>query len=198
MRSSAAIARPDKSCSAVGLLAEGKAENRRRNSRAHERQHPAAAAPIPILSRPSFRRWGGHDQFPVRARQRHCRRGAPDRSRSEREIIAGGTNLIDLMKEDVERPTRLIDISRLPLKSVEETAEWRLAHRRAGAELRPRLSPAGRAMLSAARERNYRRRLAAIAQHGVDRRQSSAAHALLLSCVAAAGAHPRHPFRVCA
>jgi xanthine dehydrogenase YagS FAD-binding subunit len=39
------------------------------------------------------------------------------------KIIAGGTNLIDLMKEDVERPSRLIDITRLPLKSVEETAE---------------------------------------------------------------------------
>src|SRR5262252_6721502 len=38
------------------------------------------------------------------------------------KFIAGGTNLIDLMKEDVERPTRLIDISRLPLKTVEETA----------------------------------------------------------------------------
>jgi xanthine dehydrogenase YagS FAD-binding subunit len=39
------------------------------------------------------------------------------------KFIAGGTNLIDLMKEDVERPSRLIDISRLPLKSVEQTAE---------------------------------------------------------------------------
>jgi xanthine dehydrogenase YagS FAD-binding subunit len=39
------------------------------------------------------------------------------------KFIAGGTNLIDLMKEDVERPARLIDINRLPLKSVEETAE---------------------------------------------------------------------------
>lgn len=37
-------------------------------------------------------------------------------------VIAGGTNLIDLMKEDVERPSRLIDISRLPLKAVEEIA----------------------------------------------------------------------------
>jgi xanthine dehydrogenase YagS FAD-binding subunit len=35
------------------------------------------------------------------------------------KFIAGGTNLIDLMKEDVERPSRLIDISRLPLKTVE-------------------------------------------------------------------------------
>ncbi len=38
------------------------------------------------------------------------------------KFIAGGTNLIDLMKEDVERPARLIDISRLPLNKVEETA----------------------------------------------------------------------------
>ncbi len=39
------------------------------------------------------------------------------------KFIAGGTNLIDLMKEDVERPSRLIDISRLPLKAIEETAD---------------------------------------------------------------------------
>jgi xanthine dehydrogenase YagS FAD-binding subunit len=39
------------------------------------------------------------------------------------KFIAGGTNLIDLMKEDVERPSRLIDISRLPLKSIEETPD---------------------------------------------------------------------------
>ena len=37
------------------------------------------------------------------------------------KFIAGGTNLVDLMKYDVERPARLIDISRLPLRSVEET-----------------------------------------------------------------------------
>ena len=34
------------------------------------------------------------------------------------KFIAGGTNLLDLMKEDVERPARLIDISRLPLNKV--------------------------------------------------------------------------------
>src|SRR5438128_7751180 len=39
------------------------------------------------------------------------------------KFIAGGTNLIDLMKEDVERPARLIDISRLPLDKVEETRD---------------------------------------------------------------------------
>src|SRR5215468_8292026 len=39
------------------------------------------------------------------------------------KFIAGGTNLVDLMKKDVERPPRLIDISRLPLKSVVEAPD---------------------------------------------------------------------------
>jgi xanthine dehydrogenase YagS FAD-binding subunit len=39
------------------------------------------------------------------------------------KFIAGGTNLIDLMKEDVERPTTLIDISRLPLSQVTEASD---------------------------------------------------------------------------
>src|SRR5436853_3151806 len=39
------------------------------------------------------------------------------------KFIAGGTNLLDLMKEDVERPARLIDISRLPLDKVEQTRD---------------------------------------------------------------------------
>ena len=43
--------------------------------------------------------------------------------RPSAKFIAGGTNLVDLMKEDVERPTRLIDISRLPLTKVEETPD---------------------------------------------------------------------------
>ena len=37
--------------------------------------------------------------------------------------IAGGTNLLDLMKENVTRPNQVIDISRLPLHDIEETAE---------------------------------------------------------------------------
>ena len=35
------------------------------------------------------------------------------------KFIAGGTNLIDLMKENVERPSRLIDINRLPLAEIQ-------------------------------------------------------------------------------
>jgi xanthine dehydrogenase YagS FAD-binding subunit len=34
--------------------------------------------------------------------------------------LAGGTNLVDLMKEDVERPARVIDINRLPLHDISE------------------------------------------------------------------------------
>jgi len=35
-------------------------------------------------------------------------------------FIAGGTNLIDLMKENVTRPSRVVDITRLPLARIEE------------------------------------------------------------------------------
>lgn len=38
-------------------------------------------------------------------------------------FIAGGTNLIDLMKENVERPQRLIDITGLPLHEVTDTVD---------------------------------------------------------------------------
>jgi xanthine dehydrogenase YagS FAD-binding subunit len=37
-------------------------------------------------------------------------------------FLAGGTNLLDLMKEDVERPTELIDVTRLDLAKVVQTA----------------------------------------------------------------------------
>ena len=39
------------------------------------------------------------------------------------KIIAGGTNLLDLMKLQVETPSQLIDINHLPLDKVEETSE---------------------------------------------------------------------------
>ena len=35
-------------------------------------------------------------------------------------FIAGGTNLVDLLKENVERPRQVIDITRLPLAAIEE------------------------------------------------------------------------------
>jgi xanthine dehydrogenase YagS FAD-binding subunit len=36
-------------------------------------------------------------------------------------FIAGGTNLIDLMKENITRPAKLVDINGLPLNRIEET-----------------------------------------------------------------------------
>ncbi len=47
--------------------------------------------------------------------------------------LGGGTNLVDLMKLGVERPAALVDISRLPLDSVEELPDGSL---RVGATVR--------------------------------------------------------------
>jgi xanthine dehydrogenase YagS FAD-binding subunit len=44
-------------------------------------------------------------------------------SRAGAKFISGGTNLLDLMKLEIERPTHLVDISRLPLKQIEELAD---------------------------------------------------------------------------
>ena len=39
------------------------------------------------------------------------------------KFIAGGTNLLDLMKLEIERPAHLIDVSRLGLARIEDTAD---------------------------------------------------------------------------
>src|SRR3954452_12023321 len=38
-------------------------------------------------------------------------------------FLAGGTTLIDLMKLNVETPARLLDVNRLPLDTIEATAD---------------------------------------------------------------------------
>lgn len=38
---------------------------------------------------------------------------------SNAKFLAGGTNLVDLMKDGVEQPSRLVDITRLPLNKIE-------------------------------------------------------------------------------
>ena len=38
-------------------------------------------------------------------------------------FLAGGTNLLDLMKLEIETPTHLIDVGRLPMAGIEETSE---------------------------------------------------------------------------
>jgi xanthine dehydrogenase YagS FAD-binding subunit len=52
---------------------------------------------------------------------------------SQTRFIAGGTTLLDLMKLNVERPTQLVDINRLPLDQVEKLPDGRL---RIGATVR--------------------------------------------------------------
>jgi xanthine dehydrogenase YagS FAD-binding subunit len=41
-------------------------------------------------------------------------------SRAGAKFISGGTNLLDLMKLEIEQPSHLVDISRLPLRDIEE------------------------------------------------------------------------------
>ncbi|MGN6106440.1 MAG: FAD binding domain-containing protein, partial [Kofleriaceae bacterium] len=41
-------------------------------------------------------------------------------ARTGAKFISGGTNLLDLMKLEIEQPVHLIDISRLPLRDIED------------------------------------------------------------------------------
>ena len=58
-------------------------------------------------------------------------------------FIAGGTTLLDLMKLNVERPTQLVDINRLPLDKVESLPRWPAARRCPGPQLRSRACQPG-------------------------------------------------------
>ncbi len=55
-------------------------------------------------------------------------------------FLGGGTNLVDLMKLGVETPEVLVDVTHLPLGTVEETADGRL---RIGATVDRELNPVG-------------------------------------------------------
>ena len=52
---------------------------------------------------------------------------------SNAKFLGGGTNLVDLMRENIERPDALIDVTRLPLAGITETAEGGIS---IGAEVR--------------------------------------------------------------
>src|SRR5262249_15216363 len=108
----------------------GGGAHRRRDPRAHERQY----LPLRRLSQDP----GGHRTGDVRevraagwgggAMNNFAYTRASDVADAVRQIaadpaakfIAGGTNLIDLMKENVARPSRVIDITHLPLNRIEE------------------------------------------------------------------------------
>src|SRR5882762_3781374 len=103
-------------------------KNTRRDPRADERKH----LPVRRLSEHSRRhRVGAGGQSGGALMNNFAYSRAADVAEAVRQIaadpgaklIAGGTNLIDLMKENVARPTRLIDISRLPLSRVEDTKD---------------------------------------------------------------------------
>ena len=112
---------PGQICSAAGLITEGKART---------------AAEIRELMSGNICRCGAypnivaaiqqamrqHDRVSVFACRQRCRCGAPDGCEPGAKFVAGGTNLVDLMKMNVERPAKLIDISRVPLDKVEEIA----------------------------------------------------------------------------
>ncbi|MDQ8730054.1 xanthine dehydrogenase family protein subunit M [Bradyrhizobium sp. LHD-71] len=54
-------------------------------------------------------------------------------ARPDARFISGGTNLLDLMKLEIEQPKHLVDISRLPLDQIDETPDGGL---RVGAQVR--------------------------------------------------------------
>ena len=72
------------------------------------------------------------------------------------KFLAGGTNLLDLMKLDIEQPTHLVDVNRLPLSAIEDTAEGGLrigamvtnSHLAADARVRARYSVLTQAIVS--------------------------------------------------
>ncbi len=57
------------------------------------------------------------------SRPGNAQEAAAAAAQANARFIAGGTNLLDLMKLEIETPTRLIDINRLPLRDVEATPD---------------------------------------------------------------------------
>lgn len=95
----------------------------------------------------------------------------------ESRYIAGGTNLLDLMKENVARPRRLIDITGLPLRDIRRTPTGGLLVGALVSNAELAWNPAVEADYPAS-PGDPRRRLAAVAQHGQHRRQPVAAYPL--------------------
>ena len=99
-------------------------------------------------------------------------------ARPAAKFIAGGTNLVDLMKLQIEAPAQLVDITRLPLDRIEETADGGLrigalvSNSAAAAERAPPVSVTGTG--------DPGRRIDPASQQSHDRRQPAATHALSL------------------
>src|SRR3954468_617490 len=144
MPSSAATARRGRSARARGCSTRpaprggaeraprrGRGARRRRDPRAHERQ------PVPLRRLRQHR--GGHRRGramrPFAYERVHDAAGALAASAEApgARYLAGGTNLVDLMKLGVEQPARLVDVSRLAMDAIEELPDGGL---RIGANVR--------------------------------------------------------------
>ena len=96
------------------------------------------------------------------------------------KFIAGGTNLLDLMKLEIETPRHLIDVNGLKFDKIEKTEDGGL---RIGALVRNTALAADmrvRKRLWRPQPCTSRRRLRPASQQGDDGRQSAPAHALSL------------------
>jgi xanthine dehydrogenase YagS FAD-binding subunit len=100
-------------------------------------------------------------------------------ARAGAQYLGGGTNLVDLMRETIERPEILVDVTGLS-RDIEDTEGGGL---RIGAGVKNTAVAADRRVrpaFPAARSGDPRRRLRPDPQHGDSRRQSHAAHPLHL------------------
>ena len=86
------------------------------------------------------------------------------------QYCAGGTTLIDLMRQDVERPERVVAINRLPLTTIQSTADNGLRHWRARDQQRRCAPSQGALGLPPTLRSDSLRRDHADSQHGDDRR----------------------------
>lgn len=98
-------------------------------------------------------------------------------SRAGAKFISGGTNLLDLMKLEIEQPTHLVDISRLPLKQVEDLPDGGIRIGAQAANSDVAADPRVRALPSLGGG-TARRCLGPATKQGIHRRQSPAAYAL--------------------
>ena len=125
---------------------------------------------------PPIARWPAHEDFRVFAGGVRPKRP----SRPAAGSSPGGTNLLDLMKLQIETPDRLVDISRLDLAEIEVRADGGLTIGALVAEQRSRRGPARDRRLSGAEPGAAGGGIRPVAQQGIDRGQSAAADALLL------------------
>ena len=95
------------------------------------------------------------------------------------KYLGGGTNLVDLMREGIEHPKTLVDVTALS-STIEDARGRRASHRRRNHQHRTRIRSTGAGTLSRACPRDSGGCVGANPQHGDRRRQHPAADALRL------------------